>query len=245
MSWLSKGLKKVGKAVKKGAKAVGKGWEKIDDFALPAIGFALGGPAGAALGSAAARGIGDGKFNAKETLLAGAKGYAGGQLAGAAGLKGGQGLKILGSSARQSIANPIASGKGVLGMGGGAPAAGQGAVPNLSIGADFAPSVTSATNATAAAGAAGGGRLDGLKKVGGFAMKNAQPILGGLAAYEGYKSDKRADQLNKQQLDMAMQNWSERAPLRKIGRDLMLDQSQPDLSYIYANSSNPFSRRAS
>lgn len=242
MSWLSKGLKKVGKVAGKGLKAVGKGWEKIDDFALPAIGFALGGPAGAALGSAAARGIGDGKFDPKATLIAGAKGYGAGALGSAAGLTGGQGLKALGSSALKAAGNPAGALKSVTGMGGGGGAGG--AVPNLSIGADFTPKVTSILDK---APAASGGWMGGLKKVGDVAgglQRLAQPVLGGLAMREGYQNDKRAQKLNDEQLQLARQSYGERAPLRTLGRDLMLDQTPPDLSHIYANSSNPFSRRA-
>ena len=241
MSWLSKGLKKVGKTVKKVGKGVGKAWEKIDDIALPAVGFALGGPAGAALGAAAARGIGDGKFDAKATLMAGAKGYAGGQVAGMAGLKGGQGLKVLGSSAKNLVTNPTSI------LSGGRQAA-SGAVPNLNIGADFTPTVSSAINTAAPAAQGAGGWMGGLKKVGDIAsgvQKIAQPVMGGLAMYEGYKNDKKSEDLMKQQLQMAQQSYGERAPLRTLGRDLMLNQTPPDLSYIYANSSNPFSRRAS
>lgn len=105
-SWLKKQVRSVGKVVKKSAKAFGKGWEAIDDYALPAVGFALGGPAGAAAGSAAARTIGNGRFNAKATLLAGAKGYAGGQLASGLGVTGGKGFDQLGSSAKNLILNP-------------------------------------------------------------------------------------------------------------------------------------------
>ena len=53
MSWLSKQIKSVGKVAKKAGKAIGKGWEAIDDYALPAVGFALGGPAGAAAAAVA------------------------------------------------------------------------------------------------------------------------------------------------------------------------------------------------
>jgi hypothetical protein len=93
---------------------------------------------------------------------------------------------------------------------------------------------------------AAGGWMGGLKKVGSAAsglQKLAQPVLGGLAMYEGYKNDKQAQKLNDEQLQLARQSYGERAPLRTLGRDLMLDQTPPDLSHIYANSSNPFSRR--
>lgn len=215
MSWLSKGLKKVGKVAKKGLKAVGKGWEAIDDYVAPAVGFALGGPAGAAAGSALARATGNGKLDLKQTALAGLKGYAGGQLAGAVGLSGGQGLKTLGSSAISAATNPVATAGSVL----------KSQVPGVA--------------GAAAGGAPAAGGMGGLQKLGSL----AQPIMGGLAMYEGYKTDKEADKLRKKQLAMAEGSYNERAPMRTLGRDLMLNQTPPDLSYIYANSSNPFSKR--
>lgn len=95
-----------------------------------------------------------------------------------------------------------------------------------------------AGGAGGAAGTAGGagGWLGGLKAI-------APAALGGLGLYEGYKNDKKADALAKKQLAMAEASYNERAPLRALGRDLMLNQTPPDLSYIYANSSNPFAKR--
>lgn len=224
MSWLSKGLKKVGKGVKKVAKGAGKVWEKIDDVALPAIGFALGGPAGAALGSAAARGIGDGKFNLGATVGAGVKGYALGGLGQAAGLQGGQGIGSLLNSGKAALANPISTASRAMGMGGASatPAAVQGA--------------------SAAANPSFMGTMgEGLKKLGGYAMKNPDLILGGLAGVQGYQADKKADALRKQQMQLAMQNWNDTAGLRKMGQGMMLDQTREDLAPLYRNRSNPFS----
>lgn len=221
MSWLSKGLRKAGKGLKRVGKAVGKGWEAIDDYALPAIGFALGGPAGAALGAAGARAIGDGKFNAAETLKAGVKGYALGGLGQAAGLAGGQGMNVLGGSAKAALANPVGTAGKLLG----------GAVnPSSAMSAGGAPG----------AAAVGGGKLDMLKKIGGFAMDNSDLLLGGLAGYQGYKADKKADKLRQQQMDLAMQRWNETAPLRKLGQSQMLDQTREDLYPTYRNAANPF-----
>lgn len=244
MSWVSKGLKKLGKGVKKVGKQVGKAWEKVDDFALPAIGFALGGPGGAALGAAAARGIGDGKFNAGETLKAGVKGYALGSVGQAAGLTGGQGLKTLGSSAVKSLANPVATGgniiKSQLGM---APsAAGGGGAPSLlnaNISADGVIPAAGGMVSRAASAGGGGGAWDMLKNAGSFALKNKDLLLGGLAGYEGYQSDKQADAMRKKQYDLAMQNWNTTAPLRTQGQAQMLDQSLEQMPYA-RNKYNPF-----
>jgi hypothetical protein len=57
-----------GKAIKNIGKSAGQAWEAVDDVALPALGFAVGGPMGAALGGGLSRGIGDGKFNLGATL---------------------------------------------------------------------------------------------------------------------------------------------------------------------------------
>lgn len=212
-------FKKVGKGLKKIGKGVGKAWEKIDDFALPAVGFALGGPAGAALGSAAARGIGDGKFNAKATLLAGAKGYAGGQLASSAGLVGGKGIGTLGSSARSALSNPISSAKSMMGMGGGG-GGGQAAM------------------ASPAVSAGGGGSMGGLRRVGKFAMDNIDPILGGLAAYEGYRADKRGQKLQDRALALQEQEYAMRAPLRQKAMGMLMEDEPARLPRY--RSQNPF-----
>mgnify|MGYP003403824359 FL=1 len=249
MSWLSKQIKSVGKVAKKAGKAIGKGWEAIDDYALPAVGFALGGPGGAALGAAAARGIGDGKFDPKATLMAGAKGYGMGALGSAAGLTGGQGLKTLGSSALKAVSNPMTTGgnliKSQLGMST-APAGAGGGTPSLLNANISADGVTQAAGgavsraAQMAGGGSGGSGWDMLKNAGKFALDNKDMLLGGLAGYEGYKSDKQADALRKKQLMLAEQNWQGTAPLRTMGQSMMLDQQREDLSGIARNRANPF-----
>lgn len=95
-----------------------------------------------------------------------------------------------------------------------------------------------------AAGAAAGGASTASKILGG--LKAIAPIgLSGLSAYEGYQNDKKAQKLSDKQLALAEASYNERQPLRTLGRDLMLNQTPPDLSYIYANSSNPFAKRGS
>lgn len=213
MSWLSKGLKKI--QPKNVLKAVGKGFEKIDDFALPAIGFALGGPAGAALGSAAARGIGDGKFNAGATLGAAAKGYAGGQLASGLGLVGGRGVSGL-----------LGSGQGLAT--GGSSVAGQ--------------SAAGGALKSVASGGGGGGFGGFLGSAGNFLKDNPELILGGISAIQGAREQQRANETNKRALALAEQPWKETEGLRKLAIQRLMNPETPDLSNIYSGSSNPFAR---
>lgn len=197
---------KLGKGLKKVGKAIGKGWEKIDDFALPAVGFALGGPAGAALGSAAARGIGDGKFDLKATALAGAKGYGMGALGSAAGLTGGSGVKALLGSGKAAIggaiSNPVATAGNLM----------QSQVPG--------------------AGGGGGGFLDSLGGVQG-AMDLG---LGGLSAYQGYQAQKKGEKLSNEALALQRARDAELTPMRQAGIQRLMSAQRPDLSSDFASS---------
>lgn len=257
MSWVSKQLKSAKKVVKKVAKGAGKVWEAVDDVALPAIGFALGGPAGAALGAAGARAIGDGKFNAKATIGAGIRGGAMGAIGSAAGLTGGKGIDALVNSGKTMLSNPGAAAMNVVrskvpGMGA------QKALPTMSgvqqaiLNDPLAPVAKQATgsvvNNIAQMGPqvsrqlSWGGAGDMLKNVGNFALNNKDLLLGGLAGYEGYQNDKKADAMRKRQEQLAMGNWNQTAPLRTMGQNMMMDQSLEDLSGIARNRYNPFSR---
>ena len=91
-----------------------------------------------------------------------------------------------------------------------------------------------------AGGGSGGSGWDMLKNAGKFALDNKDMLLGGLAGYEGYKSDKQADALRKRQLALADANWQGTAPLRTMGQSMMLDQQREDLSGIARNRANPF-----
>lgn len=260
MSWVSKGLKKLGKGVSKVGKQVGKAWEKVDDFALPAIGFALGGPGGAALGAAAARGIGDGKFNAGETLKAGVKGYALGSAGKAAGLVGGQGLKTFGSSAVNAISNPVATGSKLLGAGGSKAAGGVPNIEPLSV-RSMTPSVEAAGGMVSRAASAGGGVANAASAganpsimgtisnaVGG--VPGALELGGGLmSAYGGYKAGQQQDKamaqqqkLSDQAMQFAVNQYNERSPYRKLGVDMAMNQTPEDLSGLFQTSS-PFANR--
>lgn len=210
-------LKSIGRGIKRVGKGIGKAWEKIDDYALPAVGFALGGPAGAALGSAAARGIGDGKFNAKATLGAGVKGYVGGQLAGMAGVKGGQGVGSMLSSGKSALTNPGVTASRLVGGGGG-------------------------SNFVAGGGAPGGGGVGGtIRSIGGFLKDNPDLILAGASAVQGSRQQGKADKMNQRALDMAEQRYRETAGLREMGMDRLLNTPRLDLSAMY-QTENPFGR---
>ncbi len=95
-------------------------WKKIlnkaKDIALPTIGFALGGPAGAALGGGIAGSVGHGRFDAKRALMGAGSGYLGGRLGSAAGLQGSKGFGELGGS----VKNLFTAGNigGAIGKGG-------------------------------------------------------------------------------------------------------------------------------
>lgn len=207
-------LKGLGRGIKKVGKAIGKGWEKIDDIALPAVGFALGGPAGAALGSAAARGIGDGKFNAGATLGAGVKGYAMGQLGSMAGLNGGSGIKALGGSAKNALMSPGGTAGNVL----------RSQVPG-------------AAGADAGVGGGFGGMLKGL---GGKLLGNSDLLLGGLSMYQGQKAQNQANDLQKRAMALAEQRYAETAPLREMGLKGLQNTQRRDLSATFRNAQNPF-----
>jgi hypothetical protein len=81
-----------------------RSWRSIlntaKDIALPTIGFAFGGPAGAAAGGALAGATGRGRPKAKNIAIGAGSGYLGGQLGSAIGLKGNQGLGTMGGSVK-------------------------------------------------------------------------------------------------------------------------------------------------
>lgn len=90
-----------------------------------------------------------------------------------------------------------------------------------------------------AAAVAKGGIGGALKNLGTSALKNPDLLMAGLSGLEGYKSDKRADALRKQQQQLAMANWSQTMPLRTMGQSQMLNQSLEPLPYAI-NRQNPF-----
>lgn len=118
---------------------------------------------------------------------------------------------------------------------------------------------TGALGATGAAaklsGVAGGGggaigkAAGGLSKLGIGAGDLIDLGLAGFSAYQGRKADKRAERADQQALAMQQQalkfaqdQYAERAPFRKLGTSMALDQQPEDVSALFA-SSNPFARR--
>mgnify|MGYP000747668811 CR=1 FL=1 len=178
-------------------------------------------------------------FDAKATLLAGAKGGAMGALGSAAGLVGGSGLKALGSSALKVASNPVGAalnvGKAQLGIGGGGNAA-----PSL-----LTANISADGVIPAAANAVGQGAGRSVLGTIGNAIGGVQGAmdlgLGGLSAYQGYKAQQKADKLQGQALDLAKARDAELAPMRQAAIQKLMAAQRPDLSSDFA-SANPFAR---
>lgn len=88
-----------------------------------------------------------------------------------------------------------------------------------------------------------------LKSIGGFLGKAAAKVvpfgdlaLAGIGMIQGSRQQGKADKLNQQALNMAKQRYAEGAPLRAAGLSRLTNTQRPDLSGIYAGSSNPFAR---
>lgn len=95
---------------------------------------------------------------------------------------------------------------------------------------------------TGAPGEDSGGFMGGVKKVGGFLDDHGDQLLGAASLGEGYLGQRRANNLQNEALGIAKQSYADRAGLRKLGVSQMMDQTAPDLSSTFAQSSNPYSR---
>lgn len=96
---------------------------------------------------------------------------------------------------------------------------------------------------SAAPPASGGGWKDllgqGLKFIG----NHGDQILGGASLYEGYKQNQKANDLRNQGLGMLTNSYNERAGLRKLGVQGMMNEQAPDLSDVFSPAAaNPYSR---
>jgi hypothetical protein len=158
------------------------------------------------------------------------------------GLKGlGGGLKTVGK-----FALPIAGGA-LLGPGG---AALGGALSGaLGSGKPKVGNILGGAAGGLMTGGVGGSLLGGigkqglLKGVGNFALDNPELLLGGLSAIQGAQQQGKANALQKQALGYATQPWEDMAGVRRMAVDRLQNSDQPpDLSHLYAGSSNPFAR---
>lgn len=94
-----------------------------------------------------------------------------------------------------------------------------------------------------AAPQSGGGWGDLLKQGLGFLGNHKDDLLGGAALYEGYKNNKQGTDLRNEGLDLLKNSYGERAGLRKLGVQGMMNEQAPDLSGVFAPAaSNPYSR---
>lgn len=101
---------------------------------------------------------------------------------------------------------------------------------------------SSPVSGAAPAASSGGGIMGGLKSVGSWAARNPELIIGAGQMYAGAKESARSRKLDQQALELAKQPWEETAGLRKMALEGLANRQTPNLDYIYAGSSNPFSR---
>jgi len=156
----------------------------------------------------------------------------------------GKGLKKVGSVALPVIGGLVGGPLGAAAGGALSGAIGNGK-PKLGniVGGALTGALTGGTGAALVKGGTSALAKDGvtglLRNVGTSALKNPDLLMAGLSGLEGYKSDKRADALRKQQQQMAMANWNQTAPLRTMGQSQMMDQSLEAMPYAI-NRQNPF-----
>jgi hypothetical protein len=258
MSWLSKGLKKIGKS--KITRGIGKVIDFGADFVpIPGVkeGLNLGGKLlqGQNLKKAALGTAGDfvmgGLASKAKGLLGGAKAAAG---AGDIAKKlGGIDIasKYIGQGATDNAARAIAAGNAGGGFLGGLKKVGGSIISSQLPGAiqSFAgggsPGLSQAAGAIAQGGKPGivdqiGSFLGGgLKKIGGV-----DGLLGAGALGYGAYQQKQAGDMRDKALKLIEQDYATRAPLRTMGLSGMLNETPPDLSGVFAGATdNPFSRR--
>jgi hypothetical protein len=126
-------------------------------------------------------------------------------------------------------------------------------IGGLTTGLGGAAGATGAASGALAPVAAAGGAgtavpsasvLGTLGKIGGTISKNL-PLIGGvLGTIQGANQMSHANALQDQAVQTALQDWQQRAPVRAaaVQRVLAPLPTAPDLSYVYANSSNPYAK---
>lgn len=80
------------------------------------------------------------------------------------------------------------------------------------------------------------------KRVGSFAAKNGDTILGGIGLVQGARADAKAQGLENEALQRAQQLFDEKAPLRKLSASLLQQAPRRDLSSLKRDDGNPFAR---
>lgn len=198
------------------------GWLKkvlngVKKVAAPAIGFALGGPAGAAAAGALAGAIGNGKPKLSNIAGGAASGLAGGALLGGAGVVGSQGIGTAVNSAKEL---------GLRKLG------------------------TNLVSGAVRSQIPGAGAQTSQSPGGGFGWQDAIGLgSAAMAGYGGYQAGRQQDAamqrgnaLQDRAIQFAEGDWADRAPMRKLGQSMMLDQAPEEVSGIYATS-NPMARR--
>lgn len=211
MSWVSKGLKKLGGAVTKAASFVP-------------------GPIGL-IGSAANAAIN------KKPIVSSVAGDLG------------RNSKIAATLLPLALTGGAAGASGVAG----AVSAATGGIPKINPlqVRDMTPSVESLVSGVSSPSATMGSSSSG--KSGSMFGLNLSDLLqlgsGALSAYGGYQAGKKQDkamarqqQLSDQAMQFAMGQYNERAPYRKLGADLALNQTPEDVSGLF-QTSNPFANR--
>ena len=87
-----------------------------------------------------------------------------------------------------------------------------------------------------------GDRFRSLGDVGSFLSKHKNDILDYGQAAEDIYGKYRQTQAQDEAMKLAKQRYAENAPLRARGRELLLDESRPDLSAVFADPNNPQGR---
>lgn len=154
-------------------------------------------------------------------------------------------LKKIGGFAKKAVnaVNPLhalardaVSGKGVKKIG-------KNFVDNSVTGAKgaavLAPVALSGGAGAGLLGAGGGAGAGGLFGSGLSLLDAGLGVASGIA---GYDASRKQGRLQDKALKSAEAAYLERAPLRKLGLEMMLNQQAPDLTTDFANPSNPFAR---
>lgn len=219
MSWLSQGLKKIGKS--KITRTLGKIIDTGADFLPP--GFREVGNVGGKLMQGQ---------NLKKAAIGSVLDYAGGKLGGMVASKlGGKAGGLVAKSVPSKA--PIGSMSVINGMPVMLPPSSSGGFAGglKKIGGSVVDSLSHNKQ----------GIIDSV--LGGVKHLGVDNVLGGGAlAYGAYQQKKAGDMRNKA-LKMVEQDYAERAPLRKLGVSGMMNEQRPDLSSVFAPAMNPFLRK--